>query len=69
MDNAEAYSEVSHAEMLSNRQQQLFIKNYVEDSFWLLIEPDIRKETNVWPPADLEVQNGTSVMELLLIQH
>ena len=69
MDDAEGYFDVSHAELLTNKQQQQFIRQVIEDSFWNLIEPDITKETKVWPPSDPEARDGTSCMELLMAKH
>ena len=69
MEDGRSYFDVSHADLLSNKQQQQFIRNYIEDSFWALIESDITKETKVWPPEDPEARDGTSCMELLMAKH
>lgn len=68
-DDTSAYFNVSHAEVLDRRCQQKFVKKLVEPSFWALILDDITSETDVWPPDDVENQNGTSVIELLTKQH
>ena len=69
MEDGRSYFDVSHADLLSNKQQQQFIRNYIDDSFWDLIESEITKETKVWPPEDPEARDGTSCMELLMAKH
>lgn len=68
-DDTKCYFFVSHAEVLEKKWQQKFVKKCVEPSFWALILDDITPETNVWPPDDIAIRNGTSIMELLRIQH
>ena len=69
MDDGRSYFDVSHAYLLSNKQQQQFMRNHIDDSFWALIESDITKETKFWPPEDPEARDGTSCMELLMAKH
>ena len=69
MEDGKSYFDVSRADLLTNKQQQQFIRNYIEDSFWALIESDITKETKVWPPEDPDAWDGTSCMELLMAKH
>ena len=69
MDDGRSYFDVSNAHLLSNKQQQQFMRNHIDDSFWALIESDITKETKFWPPEDPEARDGTSCMELLMAKH
>ena len=69
MDDGKSYFDVSHAYLLNNKQQQQFMRNYIDDNFWALIESDITKETKFWPPEDPDARDGTSCMELLMAKH
>ena len=69
MDDGRSYFDVSNAYLLSNKQQQQFMRNHIDDSFWALIESDITKETKFWPPENPEARDGTSCMELLMAKH
>ena len=68
-DDTLCYFQVSNAQVLDKKWQQKFVKKCVLPSFWDLILEDITPETDVWPPTDETLRNGTSVMELLRKQH